>query len=54
MKDKNITLRRLLDNDADYKMHEDYIMWHHWTEAAEKAGKHIEALRMITEYGVYR
>ena len=25
-----------LPNDADYQMHEDTIMWHHWTELAQK------------------
>jgi len=25
-----------LPADADYEMHEDYIMWHHWAEVAEK------------------
>jgi hypothetical protein len=25
-----------LPDDADYEMHENYIMWHHWSEVAEK------------------
>ncbi|MGE0084043.1 MAG: hypothetical protein AB7S75_06430 [Desulfococcaceae bacterium] len=24
-----------LPDNADYEMHEDYIMWHHWSELAE-------------------
>jgi len=24
-----------LPDDADYEMHEEYIMWHHWSEVAE-------------------
>ncbi len=43
-----------LPNDADYEMHEDYIMWHHWSEVAEKVGKQIESLQSIAEYGVFR
>jgi hypothetical protein len=30
-----------LPDNADYEMHEDYIMWHHWSEVAEKVGKLI-------------
>ena len=43
-----------LPDNADYEMHEDYIMWHHWSEAAEKAGKQIESLQPIAKYGVFR
>jgi len=43
-----------LPDNADYEMHEDYIMWHHWSETAEKTGKQIEALQPIAEYGVFR
>ncbi|MEE4359229.1 MAG: hypothetical protein V2I97_22355 [Desulfococcaceae bacterium] len=32
-----------LPDNADYEMHEDYIMWHHWNESAQKAGKQIDA-----------
>ena len=43
-----------LPDNADYEMHEDYIMWHHWSEAAEKAEKQIESLQPIAKYGVFR
>ncbi len=43
-----------LPDDADYEMHEDYIMWHHWNEVAEKTGKQVELLQAIAEYGVFR
>ena len=43
-----------LPDNADYEMHEDYIMWHHWSEAAEKAEKKIESLLPIAKYGVFR
>ena len=41
-----------LPDDADHEMHEDYIMWHHWTEALEKARKQIIDLETIAAYGV--
>jgi hypothetical protein len=25
-----------LPDDADFKMHEDYILWHHWAEVIGK------------------
>lgn len=43
-----------LPDNADYEMHEDYIMWHHWSEAAETARKQTESLQPIAEYGVFR
>ena len=30
-----------LPNDADYEMHEDYIMWHRWTEVIEETTERI-------------
>jgi len=41
-----------LPDDAGHEMHEDYIMWHHWTEVVEKAGKQVSALQVIATYGV--
>ena len=41
-----------LPNDANHEMHEDYIMWHHWTEAVEKASKQVKDLKAIAAYGV--
>jgi len=43
-----------LPDNADYEMHEDYIMWHHWSEVTEKAGKQINSLKPIAEYGVFK
>ncbi|MBF0411572.1 MAG: hypothetical protein HQK70_02535 [Desulfamplus sp.] len=43
-----------LPDDADYEMHEDYIMWHHWTKEAAKSQKQIDSLQAIVVYGVYR
>jgi len=39
--------------DADYEMHEDYIMWHHWAEVAEEARARVAALEEIAEQGLY-
>ena len=41
-----------LPDDAEHEMHEDYIMWHHWTEVVEKAGKQVTKLKTIAIYGV--
>ncbi len=41
-----------LPDDAGHEMHEDYIMWHHWTEALEKARKQVMDLETIATYGV--
>jgi len=45
---------RGLPDDASHEMHEDYIMWHHWTDAVEKARKQISDLEAIAAYGVQR
>ena len=41
-----------LPDDAGHEMHEDYIMWHHWTETLEKARKQVMDLETIAIYGV--
>ena len=41
-----------LPDDAEHEMHEDYIMWHHWTEVIEKVEKQITDLKTIAVYGV--
>ena len=41
-----------LPDDADHEMHEDYIMWHHWTDAVKKAKKQVGDLEAIAAYGV--
>ena len=38
-----------LPDDADYIMHEDYLMWHHWADAAEKIRPDIAALEEIVQ-----
>jgi hypothetical protein len=42
-----------LPDDADYEMHEDYIMWHHWAEVLEETEERIASLQEIAEQGLY-
>jgi len=52
-----VTLSQLdtdgLPDDANYEMHEDYIMWHHWAAVANKTKKDIAALGEIAQQGLY-
>jgi hypothetical protein len=52
-----VTLAQLdaagLPDDADYEMHEDYIMWHHWAEVADKVEKSIASLQEIAQQGLH-
>ena len=43
-----------LPNDADYEMHEDYIMWQHWTTVYEEVTKSISSLETITQQGLFQ
>jgi len=51
-----ITLAELdadgLPDDANYEMHEDYILWHHWAEVVEKTEKAIASLEEIASSGL--
>ena len=40
-----------LPNDADHELHGEYILWHHWKEAVEKARNQIVDLQAIAAYG---
>ena len=42
-----------LPDDAGVDMHEDYIMWHHWTRAAQTARKELSALEEIAQQGLW-
>lgn len=33
-----------LPDDANYEMHEDYVMWHHWNDACQKLKNRIKGL----------
>ncbi|MBU1902582.1 MAG: hypothetical protein KJ573_03210 [Proteobacteria bacterium] len=41
-----------LPDNADHEMHEDYIVWHHWTDAMAKARKKVLDLEAITSHGL--
>jgi hypothetical protein len=41
-----------LPDDADYRMHEDYVMWNHWAEIADQTKRDIDQLERITENGL--
>ena len=49
----DLDTKGLADN-ADHKMHEDYIMWHHWTDAVKKAKKQVRDLEAVAVHGVQR
>jgi hypothetical protein len=46
--------RKGLPDDADYEMHEDYVMWSHWADTLGKVTEQVRALQKISELGVYR
>jgi hypothetical protein len=41
-----------LPDDAGIEMHEDYIMWHHWTDVAQQTARDIAALQKIAQHGL--
>ena len=38
-----------LPEDADYKMHEDYIEWHYWAKVREKTQNTLDMLTSISK-----
>ena len=42
-----------LPDDADYEMHEDYIMWQHWASVANEIEKNITSLEEIVQQGIF-
>ena len=42
-----------LPEQADYEMHEEYIMWHHWDGVANSIKKDMDALEKIVQHGPY-
>ena len=44
---------RGLPDDASYEMHEDYVMWRHWTGVANKAKIDVDVLEKIAQQGLY-
>jgi hypothetical protein len=53
----NTTLPQLeaegLPDDAGYEMHEDYIMWCHWTSVIDEIEKNISPLEEIVQQGIF-
>ena len=41
-----------LPDDAGYEMHEEYIMWRHWTSVADEVTKNIAFLEKIAQQGL--
>lgn len=41
-----------LPDDAGYAMHEDYVMWHHWSAAIDRLNNDIAALEEIAVHGL--
>ena len=44
---------RGLPDEAGYEMHEDYLMWHHWADSAEKLMEQVDLLQPIGTQGFY-
>ena len=49
----DIVENRGLADDADYEVHEDYVMWRHWTIVAEKMKRDITVLEEIAQHGLF-
>lgn len=41
-----------LPDEADYLVHEDYVMWRHWAGVVEKTKEDILLLEKIAEHGL--
>lgn len=50
------TLARLdtdgLPDNADFEMHENFVMWHHWHEVSETLRKDVALLEKIADQGL--
>jgi hypothetical protein len=42
-----------LPDDANFEMHEDYVMWHHWHDVSLIVDQDIARLEKITDQGLY-
>ena len=40
-----------LPENADYEVHEDYVLWHHWSDTSQKMQQEIASLSGIVELG---
>ncbi len=41
-----------LPDDADFQIHEDYILWHHWVDQKQTLDKKITQITPIIERGL--
>lgn len=41
-----------LPDDADWEMHEEYILWHHWAEVIKKTREALVSLEEIASRGL--
>ncbi|MDZ7265092.1 MAG: hypothetical protein ONB16_10935 [candidate division KSB1 bacterium] len=44
--------REGLPDDADFELHEDFLIWHHWHETAEITKRQLAELSRFTEQGL--
>lgn len=42
-----------LPDNADHRLHEDYVMWQHWAEVAAKIKPEVVSLESIGRHGLY-
>ena len=42
-----------LPDDANYEMHEDYIMWRHWADVSDAIKGQIASLSPLADQGLY-
>ncbi len=40
-----------LPENANYEVHEDYVLWHHWVDTSQKIRQEIAALSEVFESG---
>lgn len=45
---------RGLPTDADFQIHEDYVMWNHWSDTSDKLKKQINLLEKLTVSGLFQ
>ena len=38
-----------LPENADYEIHEDYVLWHHWVDTSKKVQQEIASLSEVVE-----
>jgi len=41
-----------LPDDSGMEMHEDYVLWRHWAEVADRVRRDMKSLEAISRYGL--